>query len=76
MIVSKMRKICKDKARKKAFEDYYADLHNQHPLPDKCNIVLGMFVLPSLLDELDVIHSLKDMNVWYLLMISILQGML
>jgi len=44
LIVSKMRKICKDKARKKAFEDYYADLHNQHPLPDKCNIVLDEHV--------------------------------
>ena len=77
LIVSKMRKICKDKARKKAFEDYYADLHNQHPLPDKCNIVLGLFFLYSLLDELrDVILSLKDMTAWYLVMMIFCKGML
>ena len=71
LIVSKMRKICQDEGRKKAFEDYYADLHNLHPLADKCNIVLGMFVLSLLFDQLwDVIHSLKNITACYLVMMS------
>ena len=44
LIVSKMRKICTDEGRKKAFEDYSADLYNQHPWHNKCSVVLGMFV--------------------------------
>ena len=39
-----MRKICTDEGRKKAFEDYSADLYNQHPWHNKCSVVLGMFV--------------------------------
>ena len=44
LIVSKMRKICTDEGRKKAFEDYSADLYNQHPWHNKCSVVLGMFL--------------------------------
>ena len=41
LIVSKMRKICNDEGRKKAFEDYSSDLHNPHPWHKKCNVVLS-----------------------------------
>ena len=44
LIVSKMRKICRDEGRKKAFEAYSADMFNQHPWHDKCSVVLGRFV--------------------------------
>ena len=61
LIVSKMRKICKDENRKKAFEDYYADLHNNHPLLNKCNVVLSMFV--SCLDPNCYSNSYPDERV-------------
>ena len=56
-----MRKICKDENRKKAFEDYYADLHNNHPLLNKCNVVLSMFV--SCLDPNCYSNSYPDERV-------------